>query len=167
MNFQFYLEKLKESEHFKQFMRESPDAFLCSGFFVIDKKNGNSQQNLDYFIPEKKELVSFCVSGSCEKNPVEIIDKERIFEKISENTDFDFGKIEQMVSDEMQRQNIRKEIEKILLSLQSKDGKPGLIATIFISTLGIISAMINLENMTLENFEKKSFFDMMNIFKKS
>lgn len=36
MNFQFYLEKLFESEEFAEFKKEFPDAYLCSGFFVID-----------------------------------------------------------------------------------------------------------------------------------
>jgi len=38
MNMQFYVEKLSHSEEFKEFMKKNPDAYLCSGFFVIDKE---------------------------------------------------------------------------------------------------------------------------------
>ena len=166
MNFQFYLEKLKDSEPFKHFILENSDAFLCSAFFVIDKKNGNSQQHMDYYLPSSKELVSFCVSDSCQKNPAGMIDKERKFEVIPENLDIEFEDVEKLVFDEMAKKEIKKEVEKVLLSLQSKEGKTFILATIFISTLGMISATINLEKMELENFEKKSFFDLMNVFKK-
>ena len=37
MNLQFYLEKLKESDEFRNFCKSNPDCFLTSGFFVIDK----------------------------------------------------------------------------------------------------------------------------------
>ncbi len=166
MNFQFYLEKLKDSESFKRFARENPDAFLCSGFFVVDKKNGNSQQHIDYFLPSSKELLSFCISEACQKNPADIVNKEQKFEQVSENLDFDFSVLEKLIFDEMEKREIKKEVEKMLFSLQAKDGKQVVIATVFISTLGLITATIDLEKMEIENFEKKSFFDLVNVFKK-
>ena len=59
MNFQFYLEKLMDSEDFQNFKRENPDAYLCSGFFSIDKEKEDNQQHLDYYIPELDKMFSF------------------------------------------------------------------------------------------------------------
>jgi hypothetical protein len=166
MNFQFYFEKLKNSDSFKKYLEENPDGFLCSGFFAFDKKGNHNQQHLDYYSPSKKELVSFCVSESCQKNPTDMIDKERVFEKIPEELDIEFDEIEKLIFDEMARREIKKDVEKVLFSLQAKEGKAFIIATVFISTLGMISAKVNLEAMAIEDFEKKSFMDMINVFKR-
>ena len=61
MNLQFYVEKLKNSDVFKNFMKAHPDAFPCSGFFIIDKtgKEGN-KQHFDFYIspPTHRNLHS-------------------------------------------------------------------------------------------------------------
>ena len=59
MNFQFYIEKLHNSEDFKKFMKENLDAYLCSGFFIIDfenPKNPDNKSHLDFYIPSKNEM---------------------------------------------------------------------------------------------------------------
>ncbi|GAF78191.1 unnamed protein product [marine sediment metagenome] len=68
MNLQFYLEKLHASENFKNFIKENPDAYLCSGFFVIDKEGKDNKQHFDFWVPslsnppnsviEKSSLIS-------------------------------------------------------------------------------------------------------------
>ena len=53
MNLQFYIEKLEHSEVFKKFIKDNSKAFLCSGFFVIDKEGKEDDKiHLDYFVPE-------------------------------------------------------------------------------------------------------------------
>jgi len=166
MNLQFYLEKLHNSEIFKKFIKENPDAFLCSGFFVIDKtgKEGN-KQHFDYYIPSIKEMFSFKIKPEIEKVPVEMFE-EKIPEKISINYDFDFQDIEKKIVIEIEKKGIRTEIQKILLSLQKINKKDFLVGTIFISALGMIKINISLPDKKIVNFEKKSFFDMLKIIKK-
>ena len=36
MDLRFYLEKLHGSDEYQDFMLENPDAYMCSGFFVMD-----------------------------------------------------------------------------------------------------------------------------------
>ena len=57
MNFQFYLEKLYSSAIFKNFMKENQKAYLCSGFFTIDKEGKDNQIHVDFYIPETKKIV--------------------------------------------------------------------------------------------------------------
>ena len=66
----------------------------------------------------------------------------------------------------MKTEEIDKKIQKILLSLQSKQGKDFLVGTVFISGMGIIKANIDLSEMKVVDFEKKSFFDMVKMVKK-
>ena len=165
MNLQFYLEKLHDSENFKNFMKENSDAFLCSGFFVIDKEGKDNKIHFDYFLPKDKKIISFQLEQGIQQVPVEMFDK-RIPEKISAEHDFDFDDIEKMIISEMEKQGIRNKIQKLILSLQKLKGKDYLVGTIFVSMLGMIKIHIALSEMKITLFEKKSFFDMMNVLKK-
>lgn len=166
MNLQFYLEKLYDSEIFKKFIKENPDAFLCSGFFVIDKTGKETnKQHFDYYLPGIKKMFSFKMESGTEKVPVEMFE-EKVPEKISINYDFDFEDIEKIIVDEMEKQGIKAKIQKILLSLQKLDGKDFLIGTVFVSALGMIKVHIDISERKIILFEKKSFFDMINVLKK-
>jgi len=172
MNFQFYLEKLIHSEEFQKFKKENPTAFLCSGFFSIDKKPSekqDNQQHLDFFVPELNKMFSF----KLDQNPIEVMPVENFgfaennkIEKIPDNTDFNFEELEKIIENKMQQENIKKKIEKILWSLQTHNKKEILIGTIFISNLGMIKVSYNLQNKKLIDFQKKSFFDFIKIMKK-
>ncbi len=162
MNFQFYLEKLHSSEVFKKFMKESPGAYICSGFFTVDKEGTDNQRHLDFYIPEKKQMFSFKLEKEIEKIPVELT-IERVPEKLSTNFDFEFEEMEKLILDEMEKQNIKNKLQKIIISLQNVKGKNLLICTVFISMLGLLKVHIGLEENKpkIVLFEKKSFFDMV------
>lgn len=166
MNFQFYLEKLQNSENYKKFIKENPKAYFCSGFFVIDleqkSKEKMDKQHFDFYLSEQKKMLSFQIEESCKLVPVEIIDK-RIPEKISEKINFDFDVVIKLIEERMQKENLKNKLQKILLSLQSLNNKPALIGTLFISNLGMIKIQIDLKKMELIVFEKKSFFDFLKI----
>ena len=164
MNFQFYWEKLQNSLEFEKFMKENPKAFACSGFFTLDKEGSDNQRHIDFFIPSKKKIFSFKLQGEgIEKIPMEII-SEKAPEPISLDIDFTFESVEKLVLEEMEKQNIKNKIQKIMISLQNFEGKEILVCTVFISMLGILRVHIGLEGdrkgeVTL--FEKKSFLDII------
>ncbi len=165
MNFQFYLEKLFASENFQEFKKENPEAYPCSGFFMIDFEKSDNQFHFDYFIPSTKKMFSFKLESEIEKIPVEIIDK-RTPEKLSMNYNFDFDDVVKLIEEKMNKENINKKIQKVLLSLQKLEDNDFLLGTIFISALGILKVKINIPEMKIISFEKKSFLDMMKIIKK-
>ena len=165
MNFQFYMEKLFSSEEFAKFKDQNKDAYLCSGFFSVDKKGKDSQQHLDFYIPSDKKMFSFQIEKGLELLPIELHD-ERVPEKVGDGIDFDFDKIEKMIEGKMFDDKINKEIQKILFSLQNMEGVNYLIGTIFISGMGILKVTIDLDEMKIVDFQKKSFFDMMKIIRK-
>jgi len=165
MNLQFYMEKLSLSEEFKKFMKDNKDAYLCSGFFVIDKdlKNPDNKQHFDYYIPSSKKMFSFQLEDGIKIVPVEMLNR-KVPEKISKH-EFDFGEIEKMIEEEMEKQNVKNKIQKIILSLQNIKGRDSLICTVFISMLGILKVKIDLSTKEVTEFEKKSFFDIMKVKK--
>lgn len=167
MNFQFYLEKLFASREFERFRNENPKAFLCSGFFSIDKKGNDNQQHLDYFNPETKKMFSFKFKeGIVEMVPVEDYGIDVKIDEVSDNLNFDFGEIERKIEERIIEGNINKKVEKILLSLQNKYGKNFLIGTVFLSGLRMVKITIDLDDGRIEDFENKSFFDMLRVVKK-
>tara|TARA_Y100000310_G_C20381111_1_gene668151 strand:+ start:163 stop:663 length:501 start_codon:yes stop_codon:yes gene_type:complete len=163
MNLKFYLEKLHNSEEYKNFMKENPNAFLCSGFFSIDKIGKDNKQHFDFCV--KNKIFSFQLEDSIKFVPVEEFGG-KIPEKISQDCDFNFDYIEKLIAGEMFEQKIKNKIQKILLSLQNKDGKDFLIGTIFVSSMGLIKVKIDLSEMKVIEFVKKNFLDMVNVFKK-
>lgn len=165
MNFQFYLEKLFDSEHFQKFIKENKDAYPVSGFFVIDKEGKDNQQHLDYYVPSTKKLFSFQLEKGCELVPLEMIAEFKT-DKLAVNYSFDFKDVEELIQKEMTAKGMTNKIQKLLFSLQHKEGKDYLVGTIFISGFGIIKVNIDISEMKIMLFEKKSFFDMLKITKK-
>jgi len=165
MNLRFYVEKLEASEEFKQFMNENPEAFPCSGFFVIDKEGKDNKIHFDYFIPEKNEMFSLQLEDGVKKTKIDLIDK-RIPEKIYLKYDFDFDKIEKLIESKMFEEKVTNKIQKILLSLQRLDNKDFLVGTVFISGLGMIKVHVDINDMKIVLFEKRSVLDMISIKKR-
>ena len=160
MNFQFYLEKLIASDVFRDFIKENKDAYPCGGFFILDKEGSDNKQHFDYYVPSLNKIFSFKLEGEVQLIPVEMIDS-RIPGKIKSNYNFDFNDIEKMIKEEMVKQEIDKKLQKIILSLQELEGNDYLIGTVFISGLGMIKININISEMKIIVFEKKSFFDLV------
>lgn len=165
MNLQFYIEKLKNSKNFEKFIDENPDAYFCSGFFNIDKKAKDSQVHIDYFMPKQNKIMSFQVSEDMKQIPVDVYEKG-VSEKISEDINFGFHEVEVLIDKTLVERGIKNEVQKILMSLQRLKGKDYLVVTIFVSKLGIIKMTIDLKDMKVDSFEKKSLLDMIGVFKK-
>jgi hypothetical protein len=141
-------------------MKENSKAYMCSGFFTIDKEGSDNQRHLDFYVPGEKKMFSFKLEKKVEKVPVEMA-IEKIPKKLESDFDFEFEEIEKMVRDQMQKQKIANKLQKIIISLQSIGGKNMLVCTAFISMLGLLKVHIDLKKKKIILFEKKSFFDML------
>ena len=165
MNLQFYVEKLQSSKNFQDFIKENPDAFLCSAFFIIDKEGNDNKQHFDYFSSKTEKIFSFQLENAMQLVPLQALDK-KIPEKILLNYDFDFKDIEKMIIDEMGKQRITNKIQKLIFSLQNLKGKDFLVGTIFISMLGLLKINIDISEKKITDFSKKSFMDMLKVIRK-
>jgi len=165
MNSQFLLEKLKNSQEYKEFIKENKTAYLCSGFFVIDmENNGNSQYHFDFYVPESGKTFSFELEGGVKLIPLER--DEQVLEEVSMKNHFDFDKIREKILTEMELKKINNKLQKMLFSLQKVKGKDMLLGTIFISNLGLLKVNMDIDSNQITDFEKKSLFDMMKMVKK-
>lgn len=167
MNFQFYVEKLFDSNEFQEFIKENKDAYPCGGFFVIDLenlKNPDNKNQIDYFVPSINKMFSFQLEQGVKIMPVENLGD--IPKKIAMNYDLDFEEIEYIIVNKMRQEKINKNIQKILLSLQNKDNKDFFIGTIFTSNMGILKIVFDISEKKITNFTSHSFFDMMKVLRK-
>ncbi len=166
MNIQFYLEKLHHSDGFKEFMKENPDAFLCSGFFMMDfEKQNQDKQHFDFYLPKTEEIASFRLEEECKMVSIEMIEK-KVPEKIELDYSIDLKEFEELILNKMEQENIGKKMQKILLFLQKIKEKDFFIGTVFISGLGLLKVKIDIKEKKIIDFEKKSFFDMLKITRK-
>ena len=165
MNLSTHLKKLKSSEQFKRFIKENPKAFLCSGFFVIDKEGSDNKKHFDYYIEDKKQIFSFQLEDEIKLVELETTIKETP-RKLEAKNDFDFEEIEKLINEKAKQEGIKNKLQKMMFSLQEADGKEMIIGTVFLSSLGLLQLKIDLSEMKITNFEKKSFFDMVKIIKK-
>jgi hypothetical protein len=166
MNSQFLLEKLEDSEEYKKFMKEHPDAYLCSAFFILDfEQNPENKYHFDYYLPSSKKTFSFEMENEIKLVPLERYD-EKVLEKVSSDKHFDFDDIYDKIMKEMEIQKINNKILKMIFSLQNFEGKDTLFGTIMLSGLALLKMTFDISEDKITEFEKKSFFDMMKIVKK-
>ncbi len=166
MNIQNYLEQLKKSKDFLQFIKENPTAYLCSGFFVIDKQENDNKHHLDFFVPGKEKIFSFQMEEEGKLATLDLLDK-RIPEKIIVDFNLDFEEIQDKIMEKMRQQEVNNRIQKFIFSMQKIEGKNFLTGTVFLSMFGLLKIVISLDENKMTDFQKKSFFDMINVFKKN
>ena len=166
MNFQFYYEKLVNSSEYKNFVKKNPKAYPCSSLFILDLEGvgkGNGV-HFDFWLPKEKKMNSFRVGEEIQFSEVENFDN-RPYEEISVRHDFSFEEIEKLIYDRMLKEDVRGKLQKILFSIQKLEGKEFLVITAFLSNLALLKVTFSLDEMKIVTFEKKSFFDMIKVFK--
>jgi phenylalanyl-tRNA synthetase beta subunit len=166
MNFQFYVEKLHDSEEFKKFIKENSEAYFCSAFFTKDEEGKDNKIHVDYFIKEKADKIfSFEIENNCKKIEVETYDG-KIPEKLEADVDFDIDEVEKLIREKIEEEKIKEKFQRMMFSLQKLDGKDFLVGTVFVSMLGMLKINIDIKEMKITFFEKKSLFDMVKVIKK-
>lgn len=166
MNIQFYWEKLGSMKTFKDFLNKNKKAYLCSGFFIIDKKGNDNKQHFDFYLPSEKKIISFEMENEGQSVPIEPVDEkvpEKLTLKDEEDFNFEFGEMEELIGKALEDNKVKSKVEKIMVSLQNhpQEKKPYLICTVFLSGLGMASINIDMLNRKVVGFEKKSLFNML------
>ena len=165
MNLDFYREKLESLDDFRKFREENPEAFLCSGFFVIDKEGNDNKQHFDFFVPETGKMFSFQLEEE-KMVPLENHGENFVPGEISEEVEFDLDWVEEKILDEMSRKEVKNRMQKLIFSLQKTEGGNFLLGTVFLTGFGMLKVNVNLDKREITDFQKSSFFDMVKVFRK-
>ena len=165
MNINESYNKILKSKEYRDFMEQNKSAYLCSCFFMLDKENNSQEIHFDYYIGSEKKMFSFKINSEITLVLLEVFDK-RIQEKLNLNKNIELENFEKLIVERMEKENIRESIKKFLYSFQCVKGKNLLLVTVFLSKLALLKVSIDISNIEIMDFEKKSFFDMVNIFRK-
>jgi len=159
MNLKFLIEKLEESDVFKDFKKENPDAQLCAGFFILDFKEKREEQNLDYKIKDK--IATFSLDPISLKGVEDILDKTKPLNELDTGIKIELEKAKQIIDEELVKNKISNRLEKIIAVLQMKDDKPVWNITCMLSGMKIMIVLIDAVEGKILKFENKSLFDLV------
>jgi len=59
MKVQDLLTELQETQSYKNFKVQNPEAFFAAAFFIIDLENKTEQIQLDFFLPSQNKIAAF------------------------------------------------------------------------------------------------------------
>ncbi|MEK6925822.1 MAG: hypothetical protein AABW50_00945 [Nanoarchaeota archaeon] len=161
-----YLVKLKKSQTFTDFMKEDPNAYLCSLFFIRDFEEKVNDTQVDFYSPKSKKIVSFKVDKKVERvaldKKAENLKHEKFVPKrINEKTNLDIDKLKDVLLDEMHNRGITDDIKKMLIIFHNLDERDVWNSTCFLRGMGLLQAHVEDKSESVLFMEKKSFFDMI------
>lgn len=162
-----YVSQVKKSGVFKDFMKEAPDAYLCSLFFIRDFNGPQNETQVDFYSPKSKHIISFKIGAKgIERLPqpkkAETITHKKIIPKeLKESVKLDLDKLKPTLVDEMRNRDMTYEIEKMLIVLNVPEDRPIWNCTGFLKGLGLLQAHVEDVSNSVLFMEKKSLMDMM------
>lgn len=170
MNTQQFIDKAKASEDFKKFMKEDPQAYLCSLFFTRDYENKQNETQVDFYSPKKDIIASFKVDKKVERIPLDkkaetVTHKKFVPKPLGKNIKMDIEDVKPMLMAEMNNRNIANDINKILVVLHIADDRVVWNCTGFLKGLGLLQAHLEDESESVLFMEKKNFLDLLKFVK--
>ncbi len=167
MSFKQTYQTITESEVFKNFIKEHPDAELCTGFFIIDFFSNDNKESLDYKSGEKIFTFSLRDDKSIKFEEDKLMQTEKnphpSLEKISPHIKADLEDIRATAQIQALDNGINSKFSKIIAVLQkpAKDDKQIWNLTCMLDGLIILHILIDPETGDVIKFERKSMMDMI------
>lgn len=154
------IEKLNSSKTFKEFIKKNSDAKIYMGLFILDFSSGSEEYILDFKTKNKIFNFNIPLKG-------EIIFKEGdstgvdFSKDINSDVKVDLPEVKKIINREMEMQEIKKSIEKIIIILQNLDGRTVWNASVICENLTLIVFHIDALTGEILKFDKKSIFDFI------
>lgn len=159
MKLSHFVKRVEKSPEFKDFKSKNPGAYLGAGFFVLDYELGKNQEQIDYFLPNKK-VATFMLEDNVKFKMSEQAMKKEIA-KIEGDTKLDLDQLKGIVHDEMENHTITEGIKKIIAVIQNVDGKKTWILNCILSGLNLLKVHIEDDTGNILAFEKANLMDFM------
>ncbi len=155
-----YIEKLENSELYKNFKIKYPDAFLEAGFFVLDLEGGANVHQIDFFVPSEKKIAAFSLDGEPSVKLLETLN-DTIPEELDMNTNIDLDALSGILTDEMRNRGISEDLRKIIAVIQNIEGKRIWNLNCVLTGMEILKSHIEDESQSVLKIEKASIMDIM------
>lgn len=155
-----YINKLSDSDAFKDFQKVNKDAFMVAGFFVLDYESKNNIHQIDYYVPSKKKIAAFTLDKQVSMQMLDLMNS-KVPEALDMKTNIDLDQFYGILEDEMKNRSITAEIKKIIAIIQNIDGKKIWNLSCVLSGMGILNAHVEDTSKTVLKMEKKSLLDFI------
>jgi len=155
-----YVEKLEQSEEYKNFKIKYPDSFLIAGFFVLDLEGGSNIHQIDFYVPSEKKIAAFTLDGEITIKLLETMN-EKIPEKLDLETKIDLDALQGILTDEMKNRGISEEIKKIIAVIQNIEGKRIWNLNCVLTGMEILKSHIEDDSKTVLKLERSSLIEIM------
>jgi hypothetical protein len=159
MKIQPYVQKLENSSKYKKFKEEYSDSFVVAGFFVLDYETGINIHQIDYYVPSNKKVAAFNLDGEVEVRLLDMMQKEKVPEKLDLKTKIDLDAIKGILEDEMKNRNITESVKKCVAVIQTLNGKKLWVLNCVLSGMEILKAHVDDDSRTILKMEKSSMLD--------
>lgn len=161
MKIQPYITKLEKSKEYKSFREKYPDAFLVAGFFVLDLEEGNNVHQVDFYVPKEKKIAAFSLDGQVTLKLLDMLDAEKVPEKLDISTRTDLDALSGILTDEMKNRGISENLKKIIAVVQNIKGKKIWNLNCVLSGMEILKSHIEDKTQTVLKIEKTSLMEIM------
>ena len=161
MNFISTYKIIAESDIFKSFIKNNPEAELVAGFFILDLLENNNQRSLDYKIQQKIFTFSLNENNEITMREDELIQSDKPLEKIYSDIRIDLDEVSNIAEKEAIKNNIRNKFQKIIAILQLHEGKEVWNLTCMLDNLIILNIIIDSETREIIKFDRKSMADFI------
>lgn len=159
MKFDHYLNKVFESEAYKNLKQKNPSVYLCTGFFVLDFESGKDIHQLDFIIGRKK-VATFSLDEGVKMNISNLPISKKLPE-IKGEIKTDLKALKGIVEDEMKNRTITDNIKKIIALLQIIDGNLVWNLNCITNNLNVLQVHVNDLDQTILKFMKYSIMDFV------
>ena len=153
-----YVDKLHNSDQYKEFVKENADASLVAGFFVLDLENGKHIHQLDYYLPDKKKIAAFTLDEGIVLQLLSLMGS-KVPEALDIKTKIDLDALQGILEDEMHNRNMTEKVQKIIAVVQSIEGKKTWTLNCVLSGMHVLHARIEDETQSVLSMNKTSLFD--------
>lgn len=124
MSFKELFKKIQSSKEFKSFKEKNKNTFLFSAFFVLLPDFSTEKQQLDYYISEKKKVVTFFIENDQVKHRQEDFKPKDRITKLDEKIKIDFPGLQEIIEKEIRKQKLTTfSVNKIIAILQKQKQK--------------------------------------------
>jgi len=157
-----YVEKLEQTEEYKNFKTKYPESYLVAGFFVLDFDTGQNINQIDFYVPTEKKIAAFTMNGEVKMQLMEMLSKEgKTPEKLDAETNIDLDALSGILTDEMHNRGISEEIKKIIAVIQNTDGKKIWNLNCVLTGMEILKSHVDDASKSVLKLERSSIMDLM------
>ena len=162
MNFHSALAAVQKSQEFKKFREKNKKAILFSAFFILNPEFEAETQQVDYLMPDKKEITTFFVNPdgkvNSKQDELHLKKKEAKELKTEKIKDLDF------IVEELKK-NITCKPTKVITILQHHDSKQIWNITCILESFKILTLHFDCFSGKILLKEERNIFDFMKVEK--